>query len=132
MSAGGRPKGWRDDRKRCEMTSRQRWMEGERRGQRSGSLASEEEVCGARRLRRGCKSVIKSRLLLMYCARLVEAHWGIRVPPHHPPPRKKQAVVSHAVKCKCLYERQPQPQRDSYHPLRVSNSIPHFSLIHFP
>lgn len=104
-------------------------MEGERRGQRSGSLAGEEE---ARPLRRGCKSVIKSRLLLMYCARLVEAHWGIRVPPPPALPCKKQAVVSRAVKCKCLYERQPQPQRDSYHPLRVSNSIPHFSLIHFP
>lgn len=62
------------------------------------------------------------------------------------PGKSGQAAASCVVQCRSLSQEAntptpillllspslPPPQRDSHHPLRASNSIPHFSLIHFP
>lgn len=48
-------------------------------------------------------------------------------PPTHPPATTNLPLIS-LLRSPSL----SPPQRDSHHPLRASNSIPHFSLIHFP
>lgn len=73
---GGRRDGRRDDRERCEMTGWQRRMEGRKQGGDGFISVAEQTVQRGSSLAR-CKSVIKSRLLLMYCTCLGETYWEL-------------------------------------------------------